>query len=351
MPLCHAIAKPGTDGPYKVLVAHRRLAIFGMAICPVAMLLQTLTDTLRQWRLLVLLFLLTLLPALPPALAFFSTLNSEAAGSLAPLQLLPGFSYTVFADFMHEHGPAVWPLIRAGWWTAVLSLLISVWAKGGILYSFTNGFRTVAFWQAGTHYFGRNLRLLGVTALFVLLWGLLLFVVATLTGTLFTVVFDDPFTERGYVILAALMGIAFGLALVRILCTSQYASVLMYQRDEKSALRAFGQSWRFIGQHLRATFGRYLLLILAGTALTGLYLLLESPFQAHNWFLIGLLVLLQQAFVFGRVALNVWALRVAFNTSRALPWPVAQLAGKPQPVNMPMSPTGPAPSDDRPLIV
>ncbi|MBO0951594.1 hypothetical protein [Fibrella forsythiae] len=293
------------------------------------MLSQTLINTLRQWHLLVLLFLLTLIPALPPALAFFSTLTSEVHGSLAPVQMMPGFNYTVFSDFMHDHGGAVWPLIRAGWWTAVLSLLISVWAKGGVLYSFTNGFSAVTFWQAGTHYFSRNLRLLAVTGLFVLLWGLSLLLVGTLIVLLLDGTLDVSYTERGYVALGAVVGLIFGLILVRILCTSQYASVLMYQHDVTAAMHAFAQSWRFIRLHRLATFGRYLLLLLIGTVLLGVYLLVESAFNAGNWLLIGILFLLQQAFVFSRVTLTVWSLRLAFTNAQTLPQPVARSVAKP----------------------
>ncbi|MEZ0484812.1 hypothetical protein [Fibrella aquatica] len=282
------------------------------------MLTRTFVNSLRQWPLLVLLFLLTLLPAMPVSLALFGTIDSEANGSLAPLAVLPEFNYTIFSDFMHDHGNAIWPLIRAGWWTAVLSLLVSVWARGGVLYSFTNGFRAVSFWQSGTHYFGRNLRLLGVTSLFVLLWLVVLILVGSVIGLLLDVVFDDPFTERGYVAIGVAGSLVFGLVLVCLLCTSQYASVLMYHTDETAAFRAFRQSWRFIGQHRLATFGRYLLLILIGTALFGGYFWVESLVQAHNWLSIGLVFVIQQAFVFSRVALTVWSLRIAFDTSRTL---------------------------------
>ncbi len=340
-------------------MAHKRLAIFGVAIRrghsawqpAVAirlspMLFQTFTDTLRQWRLLTLLFLLTLLPALPSALAFFSTLDSEFEGSLAPLQLLPGFNYTVFADFMHVHSGAVWPLIQAGWWTAVLSVLISVWTKGGILSSFDNGFRAVPFWQAATQYFSRYLRLLGITVFFVLVWLLFLLTTGVLIGLLLDEGFGDSFSERGYVAMAALAGLLFGVCLACILCISQYASVFLYQHEATTALQAYRQSWRFIRQHPKATLGRYLLLILFGIALTGVYLLLESLFNARNWFLIGFLFLLQQTVVFFRVVIHVWMLRVAYTTAGKLPQPVMQPVHKTPPVSPPIQPTTDLASSD-----
>ena len=291
------------------------------------MLLRTLTDTLRQPRLLVLLFGLTLLPALPSALALYGTINDEADRSLALLQLLPGLNYTVFADFMHTHDGAIWSVIRAGLWTALLSLVIGVWARGGMLYSINHGFSAVAFWQSGTHYFGRNGRLLLYILVGVLLWLIVLFMIGLFGAGALVTILGDPFTERGYTLLAFALILLFFMGLTHLLCVSQYAGVLMYQTDESRAIRAFWQGWRLVGQHRRATFGRFLLLLLAGVVLMAVYLLLESTFSAHNWLLIGLLFLGQQAFVLGRVALGVWSLRVAYETSRTLTKPVNTVAG------------------------
>ena len=326
------------------------MTIFGVATRRLSMLLHTLTNTLRQWQLLVLLFLLTLLPALPTALAFFGTLNTETARSLAPLQMLPTFNYTVFADFMHEHGKAVWPLIRAGWWTAVLSLLLSVWAKGGILYSIAHGFSAGTFWQAGTRYFNRNGRLLGITALFVAIWLIVFLLTGVLTALFLDEGLGDPFSERGYVAIAVLVSLVFGLVLIRILCASQYASVLMYERDETVAFRAFSQGWRFVGQHRAATFGRYLLLIGIGTLLLLLYLWLESGFEASNWLLIGLLFGLQQAFVFSRTALIVWSLQIASANIAAFSQPENQVFDAPVIGAPTPSPTDAATPDEGRLV-
>jgi hypothetical protein len=171
-----------------------------------------------------------------------------------------------------------------------------------------------------------------------------------LTVALLDEVLDDPFSERGYMIMLLLAGIGFGMGLAYILCISQYASALMYQIDETAALQAYRQSRHFINRHLRATFGRYLLIVLIGMALLAVYLLLESLFHAHNWFLIALLFLLQQAFVFSRVVMTVWGLRIAQVNLGTLAQPVFRPVAPPTPVSDPLQQaTDPASANDTPL--
>ena len=59
---------------------------------------------------------LTLMMGLLVAFPMFSTLQAEDGNSLAPLQLLPGFDYTVYSDFMAQSGKAISPLLSVGRW-------------------------------------------------------------------------------------------------------------------------------------------------------------------------------------------------------------------------------------------
>ena len=271
-------------------------------------MIPTLLITLRQYRMLLLLYGITLLLALPVALGLFGAINAEADRSLAPLNLLDGFDYTVFSDFMNRHSGAIWPLVRTGWYAALTYLLVSIWTTGGVLNSFASGYQAVSFWQAGTYYFGRNARLFGVTLLF----AIPLLVVAILVGSLLVIAVEDTLTERGIALVCFAVLAVFGLGLALLFCVANYARVMLFRTDDPVAFRAFGVASRFVRANLRATFGQYLLIMAIGGALFGLYFLLETALPTRNWFLILLLTVVQQAFIFCRVALKVWALRVAF---------------------------------------
>ncbi|MBO0935357.1 hypothetical protein J2I47_02230 [Fibrella sp. HMF5335] len=271
-------------------------------------MLSTLLATLRQPRMLLLLYGITLLLSLPVTLSLFGAINTETERSLAPLNLLNGFDYTVFSDFMNRHDGAIWPLLRAGWYSVLVYLITAIWTTGGVLNSFATGYRAVSFWQAGTYYFGRNARLFGVTLLF----AIPLLVVAILIGSLLVIAVEDTLTERGIALIGFAVLAIFGLLLTLLLCVANYARVMLFRTDDAVAFRAFGIAGRFVLTNLRATFGPYLLIIAVGSALFGLYFLLEALLPTRNWFLILLLTLVQQAFIFGQIILKVWALRVAF---------------------------------------
>ncbi|KAB7729096.1 hypothetical protein F5984_15720 [Rudanella paleaurantiibacter] len=278
--------------------------------------------TLKSRPMLAILYGASLALGLLVALPLFSTLTAEDADSLAPLRMLPGFDYTVYSDFMAENEKAVSPLLRVGRWVGVAYLLLSVFFAGGILYRFTQpgfaqpgntkpglGFRTVDFWRASSTYFGRYLRLLGVTGLFVFSAGLIWLVI----GALAIVALTDTFTERGlFGIGAGAFGL-FSIAVTFILCVGDYAKVIMFRDDERGAFRAFGTAVRFVWRNLRATYGRYWLLIGLGTGLFGLYFVLDELIGMSNWFTIGLMLLIQQAFILSRIVLKVWNLGIAYN--------------------------------------
>jgi hypothetical protein len=266
-----------------------------------------LTRLLSPFRMLLLLYSLALLLALPATYGLLSGLQSAAGGSVAPLEMLAGFNYTVFSDFMHRHSESVWLPMRVGWLSSLLFVLVWTWATGGILYSLSAPYRAEKFWQVGTYYAGRYARLLGLTALFTAA----VFLVPFLMGILLAVLLESKLTERGLFWLG-FGGFALGtLGTLLVWCIAAYTKVWIFRHDEPNVFRAFGRAGRFVLTNLRRTLGTYLLLVALGAGLLGTYLLADALILSHNWLTIGLLFVVQQVVIFGRIVLNVHILRVA----------------------------------------
>ncbi len=258
---------------------------------------------------LAVLYGLTLALGLLVALPMFATLTTEDANSLAPLQLLPGFDYTVYADFMAQSDKAISPLLSVGRWVGLAYLLLSVFFAGGILYRFSqpgSTFRMVDFWRASSTYFRRYLGLLGVSVLFVLSAAFIWLII----GSLVIIGVEDTLTERGLFWTGFGFFLLFALAATLVLCISDYAKVLMFREDETNAFRAFGRAAGRVRRNPRATYGRYLLLIAIGAGLFGLYFLLDDLIGMSNWPTIIIMFVVQQAFILSRVMLKVWNLGV-----------------------------------------
>lgn len=272
----------------------------------------TLFITLKSRPLLAVLYGFTLAMGLLVALPMYATLTSEDGNSLAPLQLLPGFDYTVYSDFMAQSRKAISPLLSVGRWMGLAYLLLSAFFAGGILYRFAQPgatFRMVDFWRAASTYFGRYMRLLGVSALFVFSAGFIWLVI----GSLVIAGFEDTFTERGLFWIGFGFFGLFALAGTLVLCIGDYAKVLMFREDETNAFRAFGRAAGVVRRNLPATYGRYLLLIAIGTGLFGLYFLLDDLIGMSNWPTIIIMVVVQQAFILSRLLLKVWNLGIVYD--------------------------------------
>lgn len=276
-------------------------------------MLTTLKISLHSRPMLAVLYGVTLALGLLVALPMFSTLKAEDGDSLAPLQMLSGFDYTVYSDFMAQSDKAISPLLRVGRWAGLAYLLVSVFFAGGILYRFSQpgpAFRMVDFWRASSTYFRRFLGLLGVTALFVFSAGFIWLVV----GVLVIAGLEDTLTERGLFWIGAFFFGLFALAATLVLCISDYAKVVMFRDDETNPFRAFGRAARLVRRNPRATFGRYWLLIALGTGLFGFYFLLDELIGMTNWPTIIIMVIVQQVFILSRIVLKVWNLGVVYST-------------------------------------
>lgn len=304
-------------------------------------LVSSFRQTRQLTRLLWLIYGITLVLGLLAALPFFNTLKVEDQDSLAFLNLLNGFDYTVFSDFMHRSGRAVSPLVSVGRWLGLVYIFLSVFFAGGILVRFSqpaNRFNTGLFWEGCAHYVGRYLRLSGVTLLFVVVGAGIWLVI----GSLVSVAVSDLYTERGLFWIGAVFFVLFVVTATLLLCIGDFAKVLMFREDKRGAFRAFGQAGRLVLRNPSKTVGLYWLMILLGTALFGIYFLLDDAILMSGWSTITVMFLIQQALIFARVGLKVWWLGTAYTVYQALPRPTPVL--QPVPIHVPISePDGDAP--------
>lgn len=282
-------------------------------------------QTLGSIRPVGLIYSITLILGLVVALPFYSTLLAEDQDSLAFLNLLNGFDYTIYSDFMHRSRKAILPLISVGRWIGAVYLFLSVFFAGGILLRFSQPsarFDTGLFWQACTHYFGRFLRLFGVTFLFLLV-GAGSWLVA---GSLVAILANEAVTERGQFWIGAVFFSFAALTGTLILCIGDYAKVLMFREDSHQAFKAFGQAGRLVFRNLLRTYGLYWLFILIGSGLFGIYFLIDEAVLMSNWSTILLLFVIQQLLIFGRIGLKFWALGATYVTYTILPKPTFPLS-------------------------
>ncbi|MFC5410452.1 hypothetical protein ACFPMF_14090 [Larkinella bovis] len=243
----------------------------------------------------------------------YATLRRETGFSREYLKLLDGFDYTVYNDFMHNHGSAVNPLLSVGLWLGVFYLLLSLFFAGGQLLQVSATtdqrqlFRLSRFLAASVQYFGRFFRLFLCVAGFIALAGFVFVCLGALAGLSLSETSD----ERAVFGVLLICFFLFGTVALLAVCAGDYAKILLFRQDENRAFPAFWQGMRFVVRNFRTAFGSYLLLVGLAAAGFGLYFWIESWLVTSGWAGIAILFVVQQWFVFSRIFLKVWILATA----------------------------------------
>lgn len=292
-------------------------------------------QTLASLPMVGLIYGLTLGLGLLVALPLYGTLTTEDQNSLAFLNLLHGFDYTVVSDFMNRSGAAIKAVFGMVRWLNLTYLFLTIFLTGGILLRFAqlssvhnrpvgavSRFRAGLFWDGCSQYVGRMLRLFGVTLLFVLVTAVIWLIIGILVGS----AVSSSYTERETIQVSMVFFTLFALTTTLLLCIGDFAKIILFRDDAHGAFRAFGQAGRLVLRNLPRTYGLYLVFILIGTGCFALYFVLESLLTIDGWLMVAVLFIVQQVLIASRVALKVWWLGTAYGIIQALPQPIRQMS-------------------------
>ncbi len=269
-------------------------------------LIKGLWTALKTPKLVLLLWLWTLLLGLAaamPARAWFSAAldrSPEAAG------LLTRFSFGTFADLSKYQAIGPLALLVAGiTGIAIVALAGSAFVGGGLIEVIGSpaDSRTFMhrFFRGGGHFFWRFVRL-AVTA--AVLGGVAVAVAAAAAGAAV-----EPFTDSewepaglfwGLVAagLAGLIGLWFVLAL-------DYARIRTARDGSRGMVRVYLGSLAFVARHVAGTYLIALTCLAVTGALLFAYVAHEAAWTMSSWAAIGILIATQQVIVLARAGVRV----------------------------------------------
>ncbi len=253
----------------------------------------------RRFGMWLLLFLFNFLFGLLATLPMFNLLENKLGRSLEIERLVPSFDFTVFSDFVNEHGDSVLVLLDQSRVLILFFFIFSIFLSGGILKSFKHNeesFTFRMFWSGCTHYFWRLLRLtiyffmvhVIVIALFI---KLLLFMVGGDIGDL-----DSELVFYEY--LRTLIPIYIIVASIFFMI-HDYAKVHMVHEDKRFLFLPFWQSFGLVFKHFLSTFSLYWLNLFTFGGVVFAYVLLNRPADSSSAILYTFLI--GQAFIFARI--------------------------------------------------
>ena len=124
--------------------------------------LEGFTSVLKTKKLVLTIYLITIVFALVLAIPFENTIKSEAGSSMAFTSLLKDFDYTVYKDFMNKYSISIQPYLSTAFWMGMFYILFTIFFEGGIftiLKRKEEKYSLINFWGGSTKYFSRFLRL------------------------------------------------------------------------------------------------------------------------------------------------------------------------------------------------
>jgi hypothetical protein len=129
------------------------------------------TTGLRHWNIVLLVYALQLMLAVPLAMQVWHVLEASIGNSLEINKLLSGYDHSVFSDFLNVHGGSITPLIGQLRWVLLVWAIGSVFINAGVLSTLVNKTPNwLSFWAGGAIYFFRFAIIGAVFLLLVLVW-------------------------------------------------------------------------------------------------------------------------------------------------------------------------------------
>ncbi len=253
----------------------------------------------------VLLYSLTFVVAAFIAYPLKTYLENKIGTSLMIKDMIKGFDYTLYTDFMNHYGDGIAPIMNYSLLLIILFMLLFIFLMGGILSTFKNApekYNGKSFWSNAAHFFWRIFRMT-IYFLFIhgAVLGLFFFIYLKITKGL------SPMNLESEGIIFVAMKI---MVPIYILFSSfffmwhDYAKIHLVQNDNKWIFQSIIPSLKFIIKNIKNTWGLYLLNVLILMLLFIVNHFISNSFEITTGLSIFISFFISQLFLISRLGLK-----------------------------------------------
>jgi hypothetical protein len=261
-------------------------------------------DTLKNIKLLVLLYFLNLIFSVIIAIPFKDTLNDAFSRIKISENLINRFDFSVAVDFMNYYGEQIGVIFSYVFLIGILYLILNIFLSGGIL----------SIWRTDQKIFDRNIFFVNCAEYFwrfikiLFFIALAMIIIMVVVGLLFSLVskFSDSIYSSNTINILYLIVIAVLLLLISIiLIVYDYAKIILVKDIAVSSYRSVLYSIKFVFSNILGSYS--LFLIMAGMFLssTVIYFALKYVLPLDNWGYFLIILIIQQIYIIFRIFLRV----------------------------------------------
>jgi hypothetical protein len=281
-------------------------------------LTQAFRRTIQNWPIVLLIFIVNFCLGLCLAFPAFNILQTESNQSLAFDNLITGFDFTIFSDFLTKGGKSLKSLLPIGFALTALYAILNVFFSGGILSQFTlrETFRVSDFLRNSAKYFFKFLLIFLIQIVFLIFAIIVSLVIYSIFGAIAYGKIEPIF--MAWMIPPTVFMLFY---ITFLLNVGDYAKVLLHRDTLLNPWNAFWKASTYVFTNFKTMY-IYWSVLMASVILLLFYLWLESATGMTSGFTIWLFFVVQQVFVFCRVFLRTWNLSNAFDFVSLRPIPL-----------------------------
>ena len=268
--------------------------------------------TLSNLRLITVGYLFLLLPGLLIALSYHSAFKSAMNSFISPGKLLAGFDYTTFAEMMKYEGDKINGAASQASILVLFYLFVSLFISGGIIFSLnskeTKG-NLLSLVTGGSRFFWRFLKLNFYSMIIHLILAAIIY---TPFAILMKLSAEQATTEKSTFFLFLPFGIFHLIVMIYLFTINSYAKFALVHNNSRKVIRSLWTALKFVTLKF---FGAYTLaLLLLATLLLLLwgYVKIGGSLKMTSGLMILVVFIVQQIYVWVRVAGKVWFLSAQF---------------------------------------
>ena len=267
-----------------------------------------LNATINSLQLITIGYLFLLIPALLIALAYWSSFKSAIGNFMSPGNLLNGFDYTAYTELMRFEGEKISAATSQAFLLIIFYVFVGLFISGGIIFSLndkSSKSNLLSLLTGGSRFFWRFLKL----NFYSMVVHLIIMAIIYLPFTLLVVnSFESATTEKSTFFLFLPFGIIHLIIMIYLFTINNYAKFALVHNNSRKALSLLWAAAKFVTRKFFNTYSLALLLLVVPIIFLLGYLKISGFLEMNSGLMILIVFLVQQIYVWLRMACKVWFL-------------------------------------------
>ncbi len=268
--------------------------------------------TINNLRLTTIGYLFLFIPGLLIALAYWSSFKSAMDNFIAPGNLLNGFDYTAYTELMRFEGEKISAATSQAFLLVVFYVFVGLFISGGIIFSLNNKNtkgNLLSMLTGGSRFFWRFLKLNFYTFVVHLFIAAIIYIPFAI---LVKNSFEHAATEKSTFFLFLPFGIFHLIVMIYLFTINNYAKFAIVHNNSRKIVRLLWSATKFVTAKIFNTYTLALLLLIVPLLFLFAYIKFSGSFEMNSTFTIIVVFIVQQIYVWLRMANKIWFLSGQF---------------------------------------